>query len=102
MPAQCVGAPEAFPSHRDKEFIKLHWQLHGAYVVLVSIFPSQVGTFLVDYMKSISQSRATAQTARSNSQLIISLEAGKPQEGKKKVSQEKLSLWKNSECTKPE
>lgn len=46
-------------------------------------------------MKSIPQSWGRVQTAGSNSQLKISLEAGKPQEiFLKKVSEEKLSLWK--------
>lgn len=36
------GSREALPSPRDMESIKLHWQHHGAYVVLDGIFLSQV------------------------------------------------------------
>lgn len=47
MPALCVCvggecSREALPSPGDMESIKLHWQLHGAYVVLDGIFLSQV------------------------------------------------------------
>lgn len=68
----------------------------------LSWYFSKPSTFPVDYKKSIPRSWSTGQISRSNSQLIISLEAGKPQEGGKKptkVSQEKLFLWKNPECT---
>lgn len=75
----CGGSREALSSPGGMESIKLRWQLHGAYVVLDGIFLSQA-TFLVDSIKSIPQSWGRVQTAGFNSQLKISLEAGKPQE----------------------
>ena len=80
MPGQCVGALERHSlATGDMESVKLHWQLCGTYVVLDGIF-SKSGTFLVGSIKSIPQSWGRVQTAGSNSQLKISLEAGKPQE----------------------
>lgn len=65
----------------------------------LSWYFSKPSTFPVDYKKSIPRSWSTGQISRSNSQLIISLEAGKPQEGGEKttkVSQEKLFFVEKS------